>query len=217
MLACPSDRAARRPPIGAPDDAGAVAGRGDRSAVALAPRKRETWFASTDRACGYHSVSSMSIAPLGPCQNCKSALVVEFIARMSASDESNYGVSWICPTCKSRALDVCPVGPVIPTANGCLNCGSPLDVHARCSGCGMRDATMLAWFGIGDGAPLDAANRDLSRGLIRRALGRINHLLRDDASAVDAWRFKARAYDQLGFHATAARMLRHAAEVTRTP
>lgn len=159
----------------------------------------------------------MSIAPLGPCSKCKTALTLEFVARMSAADESSYGVSWICPTCKSRALDVCPLGPVIPAVNCCLNCGCPRDADAKCTGCGMREATEVAWFGNAGDSQLDAAERDLSDGLIRRALGRANHVLRDDAGVVDAWRFKARIYQQLGFHASAAHMLRHAASATDTP
>jgi tetratricopeptide (TPR) repeat protein len=159
----------------------------------------------------------MSVTPLGPCNTCKSALAFEFVARMSANDESSYGVSWICPTCKSRALDVCAVGPVIPMANCCLNCGARQGAGGKCTGCGMQEAAALAWFGIGEGASIEAANRNLSEGLVRRALGRINHLLRDDPGAVDAWRFKAHIYVKLGFHGTAARMLRHAAEATRTP
>jgi len=83
----------------------------------------------------------------------------------------------------------------------------------------MREDSALAWFGIGadDDPPLVAAKRDVSNGLLRRALGRVNHLLRDEPTAVDAWRFKANVYQDLGFHATAARMLRHAAGLTRTP
>jgi len=160
--------------------------------------------------------SHMSVAPLGPCSTCHAALTVEFVARMAAEDESTYAVSWICPACKSRALDICPVGPVIPTANCCLNCGC-MPGDDRCSGCGMQEATVLAWFGIDDGAPVEAAHRDASKGLLRRALARVNRQLRDEPGAVDAWQFKARIYQQLGFHATAARMLRHAAEATHTP
>lgn len=161
----------------------------------------------------------MSIAPLGPCSKCESPLTFEFVGRLIANDESNYGVSWICPACQSRALDVCPVGPVIPTPNGCLNCGDPTDAEGRCNSCGVLEAKALAWFGVAaDAEPaLVAAKRDASKGLIRRALGRINHLLRDQPTDVDAWQFKARVYQDLGFHATAARMLRHAAEVTRRP
>ena len=85
------------------------------------------------------------------------AVTFEFVGRLIANDESNYGVSWICPACQSRALDVCPVGPVIPTPNGCLNCGDPTDPEGRCNSCGVLEAKALAWFGVAADAepPLD--------------------------------------------------------------
>jgi predicted Zn-dependent protease len=77
---------------------------------------------------------------------------------------------------------------------------------ARCGGCGLNDASVIALLGLDDAPdPIAAATSEIEVGLVRRGLGRLHRLLRDDPAVVEAWEIKARVYQQLGFHDSAAR------------
>ena len=82
----------------------------------------------------------------------------------------------------------------------------------------MSDASAIAFLGLDDAPdPIETATREIKAGLVRRGLGRLNRQLRADPTVVEAWKIKVRLYQQLGFHDSAARALRHAANVSRTP
>jgi len=125
------------------------------------------------------------------------------MAPFTPGQERTYGVAWVCPGCGDRSLDVCPLGPVIPTATTCLNCGEERG-GVECAGCGMSDDAVIAFLGIAE--PADAV-AEIRSGLARRGLGRLNRTLRDYPANADAWRSKAGVYQQLGLRQAAARML----------
>ena len=151
------------------------------------------------------------------CPKCNTPRAFERVAPFPPGQEATIGVAWRCPSCDERILVVCALGPAIPSADSCLNCGAERERGGACSGCGVDDAEMLALCGTDDGWQLEAIRRDAESGQIRRALARANRWLRDHPETVDAWRFKARIYQQLGLYATTARMLRHAATASATP
>ena len=159
----------------------------------------------------------MTAAAPDQCSKCNAVRTFERAAPFPPGQEATIGVAWRCPSCEERVLEVCSLGPVIPDAGSCLNCGAERDRGAACSACGVDDAEMLALCGTDGGWQLDAVRRDAEGGQIRRALARVNRRLCDHPETVDAWRFKARIYQQLGMHAVAARMLRHAATASGEP
>lgn len=159
----------------------------------------------------------MADAAPDPCSKCNAPRTFERVAPFPPGQEATIGVAWRCPTCDERILVVCALGPVIPLAGSCLSCGAERKGGAACSACGADDAEMLALCGTDDGWQLDAIRRDAESGQIRRALARANRRLCDHPETVDAWRFKAQIYQQLGLHAAAARMLRHAATASAAP
>jgi tetratricopeptide (TPR) repeat protein len=159
----------------------------------------------------------MAAVPPDDCPKCNTPRTFERVAPFPPGQEATIGVAWRCPSCGERILVVCALGPAIPSAGSCLNCGADRERGAACGGCGVDDAEMLALCGTEDGWQLDAIRRDAESGQIRRALARANRWLCDHPETVEAWRFKARIYQQLGMHAAAARMLRHAATASATP
>jgi tetratricopeptide (TPR) repeat protein len=159
----------------------------------------------------------MVAASPDPCSKCNEARAFERVAPFPPGQEATIGVAWRCPSCDERILVVCALGPVIPSPGSCLNCGVDGQRGAACSACGVDDAEMLALCGTDDGWQLDAVRRDAESGQIRRALARTNRRLCDHPETVDAWRFKAQIYQQLGLHAAAVRMLRHAATASAAP
>src|SRR5262245_17309031 len=132
-----------------------------------------------------------------PCEKCKVAGTFEAYAPFPAGQELNYVTAWACPTCKRRVADVCPIGPAIPTGTSCLNCGIDIDPAPSCSGCGMTDPEAIEFLGARtSGSVLDEARGDISAGLARRGLARLNLHLRGDPASVDAWRMKAVFYQR---------------------
>jgi tetratricopeptide (TPR) repeat protein len=136
------------------------------------------------------------------------------MAPFPPGQERTYGVAWVCPGCGDRSLDVCPLGPVIPTATTCLNCGEERAIGTDCTGCGMSDDAVIAFLGI---ANEENPAAEIHRGLVRRGLGRVNRTLRDDPANADAWQQKGYVYSDLGFHDAMLLMLRHAAKAASAP
>lgn len=159
----------------------------------------------------------MAAASPDPCSKCNTPRTFERVAPFPPGQEATIGVAWRCPACDERILVVCALGPVIPVPGSCLNCGADGQRGAVCSACGADDAEMLALCGTDDGWQLDAVRRDAESGQIRRALARTHRRLCDHPETVDAWCFKAQIYQQLGLHAAAVRMLRHAATASAAP
>jgi len=130
------------------------------------------------------------------------------------ANESLYGVGWRCRSCNTLTLDLCPVGPLAPTADSCLNCGDQLrpEADAQCRGCGMSRADLVELFGLESlsGDPVTAAESLLAKGLVRRGLALVNHALQRDVSIEPAWGLKLTFLHRLGFKAAELAMLREA-------
>jgi tetratricopeptide (TPR) repeat protein len=137
-------------------------------------------------------------------------------------DERTYGVGWRCPQCFKLSLDVCPVGPLVPSDSVCLNCGTaypPGADNPSCSMCGLaRDAVALS---LGVTAmpddPLAAARDALARGLIRRGLAILNLALGRNPNLPEAWSVKCSFLDALGFAQSKCTMLESALAATGAP
>src|SRR5262245_55546294 len=165
----------------------------------------------------------MSVAPRR-CEQCKVDSLFEQVGRFP-SDNRNvevlFAVSWRCPSCEKVALDVCPVGPIVPEPGSCLNCGTEYPGGSgsgdpKCPACGMSKSEALAFLGLdrtsGDD-PVEAARGMFKRGLFRRGLGRLNHLLSQDPRRWEAWLQKAAFLQSIGYRASADHQYRKALEV----
>ncbi len=134
--------------------------------------------------------------------------------RLIAGQEAGtaYAVSWACPNCDYTALDVCPLGPLVPSDAVCLNCGAayaPGDAQAPCPGCGLTRPAALAFLCPG-GLPPDpaAAARDLfAQGLVRRGLAILNLALREEPSQEVPWLVKCSLLERLGLRGHLLAML----------
>jgi tetratricopeptide (TPR) repeat protein len=119
-------------------------------------------------------------------------------------EESTYAVAWRCPQCGKKSLDVCPLGPLVPSTSLCLNCGTAYpgeNDDCSCLSCGLPRNAVLAALGVEvvPDDPLAAAHDAFRRGLIRRGLAILNRALQDDAGLADAWSLKCSFLDSLGY------------------
>jgi tetratricopeptide (TPR) repeat protein len=157
-------------------------------------------------------VCGMSFRPM-PCPQGHGSCAFGRIGLLpDQTSEGYYGVTWRCPTCGHTALDVCPVGPLVPRAGACLNCGAALGGAEACPSCGMDPAEMAAIIGLAEvpADPCALANEAFRQGLYRRGMAVINYALRLDPGLEQAWLFKAGFLDALGFRASKRDMLRQA-------
>lgn len=145
----------------------------------------------------------MSIAPL-MCKKCNLECQFDRFGLFPEKDNlKTYAVSWICPKCKDITLDLCPIGPLVPLPNSCLNCGEPGepdDEDYLCANCSMTRGETLQLFGpfppLGKFA---STSRELfSQGIIRRSIAIVNHALQEDITLESAWRLKYQFMDLLG-------------------
>lgn len=154
----------------------------------------------------------MSIRPWS-CDRCQrecNYLGLQLLAGQETG--ATYGVGWGCPSCDYKALDVCPLGPLVPSDGLCLNCGAAYPSaaeEAACPGCGLTRAGALAFLRLADVPPdPGAAARDLfGRGLFRRGLAVLNRALANDPARETPWLLKATFLEGLGLHAHLLRML----------
>ena len=113
-------------------------------------------------------------------------------------NEETYGVEWRCPRCDDHMLDLCPLGPLVPTRESCLNCGtnfSELNDFASCPACDMTRLEAVDFFGL-DPAPTDPVERAgklFDRGVIRRAIATLNHALIINPTLEAAWASNTRS------------------------
>jgi tetratricopeptide (TPR) repeat protein len=140
----------------------------------------------------------MSFNPL-VCEDCNIECVFEQIGLLPGEQAfSTVGVSWKCPKCSSRSLDMCFLGLNVPQKKGCLNCGE-LYQSDSCQGCGQTKAQEEKYFSY---SSKDEAAKDLynifNRGLVRRAFLVANYILREDLTHEEAWKFKASGLNFLG-------------------
>ncbi len=153
----------------------------------------------------------MSTNPLH-CRTCNRDCVYVRCYPFGQGQEEIYAVAWRCPDGHGDSLDVCPVGPLVPERQMCLNCGNscPSDaVDAQCGSCGLSRAACPAALGLAD-APVDAiaaARAAFAQGLFRRGLAILNYAIQEGAGLLEAWFLKARFLNSVGFNCSAAEML----------
>lgn len=146
----------------------------------------------------------MSIRPWN-CETCKKPCNYLGLQLFSGQDDGvNYGVGWGCPTCDYKALDVCPLGPLLPDPEVCLNCGGNLPAgkeEPACPGCGLTPTAALPFLRLSAMPPPDpaAAARDqFGRGLFRRGLAILNQALAKDVGQESAWLLKCSFLEGVG-------------------
>ncbi len=155
----------------------------------------------------------MSIRPW-TCETCKKDCAYLGIQLFSGQDEAaNYGVGWGCPSCDYKALDVCPLGPLLPGPDLCLNCATAYpgpSPEVACPGCGLSRAGVLPFLRLTASAPPDpgAAARELfGRGLFRRGLAVLNQALLGDPGLENAWLLKCTFLEGIGLQSLVVKML----------
>jgi tetratricopeptide (TPR) repeat protein len=157
-----------------------------------------------------HKGSHMSTRPLR-CRTCEAECQYDRCAPFPPGQEDVYAVAWTCPNGHGTSLDVCPVGPLVPARELCLNCGKSYTKpeNAVCTSCGLSRTDCPASL-LPDNTPSDpvaAASADFANGLFRRGLATVNYALQEGAAVLEAWFLKARFLNGVGFNRSAAQML----------
>lgn len=154
----------------------------------------------------------MSTHPLR-CSTCDQECVYERPVPFG-EQEVTFGVVWRCPVCAKVALDVCPVGPLVPAPELCLNCGERYPAAAAgeavCRACGLSRQDCPASLGLGDAIEVDpvaAARSAFERGLFRRGLATLNQALQEGLDSAEAWCLKSRLLHTVGYNRAAAEMV----------
>src|SRR5262249_8187143 len=123
-------------------------------------------------------------------------------------------VAWTCAACGNRSMDVCNVGPLVPTATSCLNCPvGPVSGDDSCPGCGLSAAASRGFLRLPETPAEDSmsqAHQAFQRGWFRHRIGLANQVLQHDVSNTAAWDLKYRLLTSLGFFAAAEQMIRGA-------
>src|SRR4051812_36328603 len=120
----------------------------------------------------------MSTHPLH-CSTCDRECVYERYGPLSEGQEAFYGVSWRCPEGHGSSLDLCPVGPLVPSRGRCLNCSAQYRsdaADALCDACGLSRKACPAALGLGETPnddPIAFANAAFAQGLFRRGLAAV--------------------------------------------
>jgi tetratricopeptide (TPR) repeat protein len=157
----------------------------------------------------------MSIRPLR-CEKCRSECSYLGIQRYSGQQATAmYGVAWACSACDDKVLDVCPLGPLVPRDDRCLNCGGTYpsgEEEAACAGCGQARAAVSAFLELEPPTsdPVAAAQDLLGRGLFRRGLAVLNQALQREPGLENAWLLKCSFLEGTGLHALVTPMLEEA-------
>ena len=137
----------------------------------------------------------MSIRPYR-CPKCQKTCL--FLGADVLPDQGSgvsYGVGWGCATCDYKALDVCPLGPLVPAEGVCLNCGQPYPgsaLEAACPGCGLTRTGVKGFLHLNESRrdPVAAARDLIGQGLFRSALARLNQALQQQPNLENAWLLK---------------------------
>lgn len=109
-----------------------------------------------------------------------------------------FAVSWVCPQCDARLLDVCSPLLVEIQAGQCLNCGELPVPHESCS-CGVGRAALVAQVHerFGDPPALDRIDELFARGYARSAFNALDLRLETHANA-ETWLAKAKLSVDVG-------------------
>src|SRR5262245_47251729 len=118
----------------------------------------------------------MSVAPL-ICPSCGSLCLFEGLGQFPPGSQETYAVAWRCTACKKRNVDVCNLGPLVPTPDSCLNCPTRYrNESGECPGCGLTVAQARSFFGLDQpgSESLAAAQEAFDRRLYRRGHAILN-------------------------------------------
>ena len=151
----------------------------------------------------------MSVVP-PLCPDCRKEGTFVSVGPFPPGLEVSYAVIWHCPACGKRSLDVCPLGPLVPTARCCLNCGaSDAADHEVCPGCNLTGDAVRSLLRLDEitGNPAADAQLAFQRRLYRRALATLNQLLVTDPANEIAWQAKDDFLKLLGFHKARRQMV----------
>lgn len=154
------------------------------------------------------------------CDRCDLDRVFARVAPLA--NQATYGVDWRCPGCDSHILELCPLGPLVPTDQTCLNCAAAIDGgdnHARCPDCGMTRGQTAEFFGLDSppADPIETAGKLFDQGLVRRAVATLNFALWLDPSLEAAWQTKYAFLSGLGFTEAACTVIEAAIDHVVNP
>jgi tetratricopeptide (TPR) repeat protein len=147
------------------------------------------------------------------CSTCDRECVYDRVTPFGDGQESIYAVAWRCPEGHGLSVAVCPVGPLVPARELCLNCGAHYAsdaADARCGACGLPRRACPAALGLADAAvedPIASARAAFGQGLFRHGVAILNQALQDGMESFEAWFLKARFLNSFAFNRTAAEML----------
>jgi tetratricopeptide (TPR) repeat protein len=147
------------------------------------------------------------------CSECGRDRVYDRHVPFPEDQETTYGVSWGCPEGHGLMLDICPLGPLVPTGDCCLNCGASYnskEVGAICTVCGLSKPDCSLSLGLEiqpPDSPIDFARSAFAQGLFRRGLAAVNLQLQSNPTLLAGWFLKSRFMHSLRFHRSAAEML----------
>jgi tetratricopeptide (TPR) repeat protein len=156
--------------------------------------------------------ATLSMHPLR-CARCNQECIYERCAPFGEKQEVAYGVTWRCPNCHSLSLDVCPLGPLVPARDMCLNCGAKYpsdDADALCRACGLSRHACQVALHLADanaGDPVALARAAFAQGLFRKGMAVLNQALQERMELREAWFLKTHFLNAIGFNEIAARML----------
>jgi tetratricopeptide (TPR) repeat protein len=158
------------------------------------------------------------------CSQCDRECIYDRVAPFGQEEGATYAVAWRCPEGhRGLSLDVCPVGPLVPSPRLCLNCGAEYELdspEAQCKVCGLLRRSCPAALGIADSPaddPVASAQAAFVQGLFRRGIAILNQALQEERELLEAWLSKARVLHSIGYNRTAAEMLRSAVERFGSP
>ena len=145
-----------------------------------------------------------------------------FVRIAAIANQESYGVEWRCIKCDEHVLDLCPVGPLVPTALTCLNCGTSFPDcgdFAVCPNCGLTRLGVRDIFGL-DSAPADPmllVGKFFDLGLIRRAIATLNHAIVLNPAYEPAWKTKYAFLSGLHYANAALTVIEAATEFVINP
>ncbi len=153
------------------------------------------------------------------CERCRRPCSYQGVQLVAAQEIGTfYAVAWNCSPCDYKALDICPLGPLVPSADACLNCGAAYPseaVQSICPSCGLTRAAATAFL-LPEGIPADvatAAQELFGRALFRRALALLNASLARNPDQESPWLLKSNLLETLGLQVQQLRMLEGALAV----
>lgn len=154
------------------------------------------------------------------CGKCHCDCEYQLSPRLDVNSEGVYAVAWRCPRCDYSELDVCPIGPLVPKAGLCLNCGSKQEVAAApCTACGIGSEKLQGLLDQrGNRAdPVQSAQAAFRQGRVRLAELILNDALLHKVDLEATWKLKIGWLSTLGYSEAKVKMLQEALRDEESP